>query len=103
MAAYVVKWWYADQKMNPHGHYISIKGRASGPLSWVMSLIGISPTVSLECGGNNFVYEIRSWSGRMVKAIPLSKISSVYYGYHKAVEGGSTDIYAWACHRGRYG
>lgn len=83
MAAYVVKSWFADQKANPQGRYISIKGRAPGLISWLMSLVGISPTVSLECGGNNFVYEIGSWSGRMVKAIPLSKISSVYYGYAK--------------------
>lgn len=83
MASYVVKSWYADQRANPRGQYISIKGRASGVVSWVMSLIGISPTFSLECGCNNFVYEIGSWSGKRVTTIPLAKISSVYYGYTK--------------------
>lgn len=83
MATYVVKSWYADQKMNPHGQYVSIKGRAPGLISWVLSLLGVSPTVSLQCGCNNFVYEAGSLSGKQVKTIPLSKISSVYYGYAK--------------------
>ena len=83
MATYVVKSWYADQKINPHGHYVAITGRAPGLISWVLSLAGISPTFSLQCGCNNFVYEMGSWSGKRVKTIPLSKISSVYYGYVK--------------------
>lgn len=83
MATYVVKSWYADQKVNSQGHYISLKGRAPGLISWAMSLLGISPTVSFECNCNNIVYETGSWSGKTVKAIPISKVSSVYYGYAK--------------------
>jgi hypothetical protein len=83
MASYVVKSWYADQKVNPYGQYVSIKGRVPGLISWAMSSVGISPTISLECRSNNFIYEIGSWSGKQVKTIPLTKISSVYYGYTK--------------------
>ena len=83
MATYVVKSWYADQKADPQGHYVSIKGRAPGFIAWLMSLVGISPTVSFECGVNNIIYEKGSWSGKFVNTIPLSKISSVHYGYAK--------------------
>jgi hypothetical protein len=62
--AYVVKSWFADKRPNPHGHYVSITGRAPGLISWLLSLLGVSPIVSLECTGNYFVYEMGSWSGK---------------------------------------
>jgi hypothetical protein len=83
MVAYVVKSWYADKRTNGEGRFVSIKGRVSGLLSWVMSLAGVSPTVSLECGGDKVVYEAVSWSGKTAKTIPVSKISSIQYGYSK--------------------
>jgi len=81
--SYVIKEWYVSETANSHGHFIRIKGRAPGLISWILALIGIDDTVTFEVDNKNLIYSAGSWAGMVRKSIPLSMISSVYYGYAK--------------------
>ena len=83
MSAYVVKSWKVSEEVNEQGNFVDIKGRAPGLISWFLALMGIDATVSIKVSNELFTFEAGSWSGRFYKTIPLSKISSVYYGYSK--------------------
>ena len=83
MSAYVVKSWEVNEEVNQQGNFIEIKGRAPGFISWVLALMGIDPTVSINVSDELFTFASGSWSGKFYKTIPLSKISSIYYGYSK--------------------
>ena len=83
MSAYVVKTWEVSTNQNESGNYIEIQGRPSGLVSWLLALMGIEPTVAIKVSDKTYSFESGSWSGRFYKSIPLTKISSVFYGYAK--------------------
>jgi hypothetical protein len=83
MQAYVIKTWSVNESPDSKGNYIDIKGRTPGLISWLLALVGIEPTISVTVNDKMFICESGSWSGRFYKAIPLSKLSSIYYGYSK--------------------
>jgi hypothetical protein len=84
MAAYVIKSWKATQV--PHdeaGAYVRIVGRAGGFFSWLLAQLGIDPTVSITVLQDKVLFEQGSLSGSVKRVIPMSKMSSTFYGYTK--------------------
>lgn len=84
MATYVIKSWQAqNQPIEGSENYVKIEGRASGLLSWLLGLVGISPTVSLRVTADKVVYEKGSLFGSLKYLTPHSKLTSTLYGYTK--------------------
>jgi hypothetical protein len=84
MNAFVIKSWKASpQPFDGEGTQVSITGRAGGLLSWLLSLVGVSPTILFSVNQNSVVLEKGSWGGMVKRVVPLDKISSSYYGYRK--------------------
>ena len=44
----IKKWQVSETVVNSTQNYVLIEGRAAGIISWLLSLVGISPTVNLE-------------------------------------------------------
>ena len=81
--ALVLKSWTANKVADSQGRYVEIKGRESGLLSYVLSILGIDPTTNMVVDSKNFLFEEGSWAGFKRRVIPLHHISSMFYGYHK--------------------
>jgi hypothetical protein len=81
--AYVIKEWLASEAPNQDGVFISIKGREGGLLSFLLSLVGINPTVSLVVDGQNLRFEEGSLAGFFRWVTPLTNVCSGGYGYRK--------------------
>lgn len=84
MNPYVIKKWQVNENVSdPKETVIQIEGRAGGFLSWLLSLLKISPTVSLEITGEQIRFSEGSLAGTANRLIPLSSVCSTYYGYVK--------------------
>lgn len=81
--AYVITKWHSSTHPNADGAYIHLTGRKGGLVSFVLSRVGISPTVELIANDDNVLVESGSWSGFLRRVIPLRSVSSAVYGYHK--------------------
>lgn len=79
--AYVIKMWEASDVPDEKGAYVEIAGRQSGLLSWLLTLIGIAPTVKLVVKESKVEFSQGSLNGFTERIIPASKISSTLYGY----------------------
>ena len=85
MNAYVIKNWYVSETP-PVGSMqdnILIEGRAGGLLSWLLSLIGISPTVKMAIGPERTHFAEGSLEGSKNRIIPIENVCSTFYGYAK--------------------
>jgi len=83
MAYVISKWDVSDTGSLTDNNYISIKGRNSGVLSWLFTLVGIEPSVSIYVNSNSIFFEKGSLAGFEKKVIPIATISSAYYGFTK--------------------
>jgi hypothetical protein len=83
MNPYVIKKWQVSEIAGVDQNNIEIEGRAGGLLSWLMSKVGISPTVKVEIGAERIRFAEGSLAGNAHRIIPLENISSTYYGYAK--------------------
>lgn len=84
MAAYVIKSWKAQtEPIDESQTYVKIEGRAGGLLSWLLSLVNISPTVSLVVNSDKIVFEEGSLSGSLRYQTPLENTCATFYGYTK--------------------
>ena len=84
MNPYVIKKWQVNETVaDASQNYIEIEGRAGGLLSWLMSKVGISPTVKVEIGAEQIRFAEGSLAGNAHRIIPLENISSTFYGYAK--------------------
>lgn len=84
MADYVIKSWKLQETPVGVGESnVKIEGRASGLLSWLLSLINVSPTISLTVTDDKITFEKGSLEGSMVYHTPLEKTCSTFYGYTK--------------------
>lgn len=81
--AFVIKEWFASETPNSDGVYVNIKGREGGVISFLLSWMGISPTVWLAVDRDNVRFQSGSWSGFTMSVIPLEKLCSGSYGYTK--------------------
>ena len=81
---YVIKHWQiSTQPIDVAKNYVIVEGRAGGLLSWLLSLVKISPIVKMEINGNRILFNQGSLEGNATRIIPLENISSTYYGYTK--------------------
>ena len=79
--AYVVKSWETSYSPNQKGEYVRISGRREGILAWLLSLVGIDPTVHIVVTAKNFSLEARTFWGYSKRTIPISRISEVRDGF----------------------
>lgn len=84
MITYVIKSWNVHiPPPGTTGTQITINGRAAGLVSWVMSLLGISPTVSFHVNDDKVIFQEGSLAGNMSYLTPVEHVCSTFYGYHK--------------------
>lgn len=84
MTAYVIRAWkVAGTPIAETGNYVSIEGRAGGLISWLLSLLGVSPIVTIAVDQQRITFTEGSWSGSASRIIPLENVCSTYYGYYK--------------------
>ena len=84
MAAYVIKSWKAQtEPIDDSQTYVRIEGRAGGLLSWLLSLVNISPTVSMVVSSDKITFAEGSLSGSLRYLTPLENICATFYGYTK--------------------
>ena len=80
MAVLVVK----EAKINEKGPvYVKIKGRKSGFIAWLLNLIRVDATTTLEIYENRVEFTEGSLYGRLITLIPLSALCTVSTGYVK--------------------
>ncbi|HOE66047.1 MAG TPA: hypothetical protein PLO62_05935 [Candidatus Hydrogenedentes bacterium] len=83
MSTYVIKSWHCTLEPQQDKPNIEIHGRAGGLLSWLFALLGISPIVSIHVYPDRVLFEQGSLAGSFRRIIPISKVSSTFYGYRK--------------------
>ncbi len=81
MALFVIKnWRMSSQPMDQDGTLVDVTGRRAGILSWMLSLIGIDPTVRFRVTSQSIHFERGSLEGFVHHVIPLRKVSSSVFG-----------------------
>ncbi len=84
MSALVIKAWKAESKpIDDKNNYVSITGRESGLIAWVLSLMGVDPVTTIRVGMDRVEFSSSSLAGTQSRLIPLQSVCSTYYGYHK--------------------
>ena len=84
MATLIVKSWKVQyEAFEPNNSYVLITARAPGILTWILSLVGIDATTTIQATNEKVVFTSSSLSGTDHRVIPLQSICSSYYGYHK--------------------
>lgn len=84
MSALVIKSWQAETRpIDENNNYVSIVGRESGLIAWVLSKVAVDPTTKITVGPERLEFSSASLSGTESRIIPLESISSSYYGYYK--------------------
>jgi hypothetical protein len=81
--AYVIKEWFASETPNRDDVHVYITGREGGLISFLLSLIGIDPTVTLIVDKHVVRFQKGSWSGFFQSVTPLENVCSTGYGYAK--------------------
>jgi hypothetical protein len=81
--AYVVKAWSAANRTDPNGNFVNIEGRAGGLVSWLLNLLGISPTAWLKVRGDRIIFHEASLEGTSSFVTPMENICSMFYGYKR--------------------
>lgn len=79
----VIKSWFAKDTANENGNYVHIVGRASGLISWILSLLKIDAVSEVEVQDDLIKFTQSSLSGREIRIIPLKSITSAFYAYEK--------------------
>ncbi len=79
----VIKKWYAGDQENENGDYVHLVGREAGLLSWILSLFKIDPISEVEIKENLIKFTSSSLAGQEKRIIPMSSVTSAYYGYEK--------------------
>ena len=80
---YVIKEWFVDETPNSEGVYVKIKGREGGIISFLLSWVGIDPTVMMIVDTGSIRFEKGSWSGFFRRITPMDKLCAGGYGYQK--------------------
>ena len=80
---YVIKEWAASDTPNQAGIYVHITGRKGGLISWLLSLVGIDPIISLVVDRENVRFKAGTWTGFDMVVTPIGNLCSGRYGYAK--------------------
>lgn len=78
--ALVVKSWKVTSHPAPGEPNVSIVARDSGLLSFVLSMLGIDATATLQVSSRHVFYEKGSLSGFERRFVPLEHVASTLYG-----------------------
>lgn len=81
--ALVLKKWHTNENPQSNESKIHIHGREEGLISFAFSIIGIDPTTTFQLSDNKLVFSNGSWEGQKKIIVPISSISSCYFGYTK--------------------
>lgn len=81
--AIVIKEWRASEEPDANGIYVHIKGRDAGLFNFILSAVGIDPTLDLTVDSKNIRLELGSMSGFTRKITPLGNLCSGTFGYFK--------------------
>ena len=96
MSDYVLTRWYAKDHPDKEGCYVHIVGRAGGPIDWVLTLMGVSPTILLRVNGDALVFEETSFFRHINVTTPLRKITSSISGHERPVgKSASVTFLIW--------
>ncbi|UXR65346.1 hypothetical protein EZJ49_03655 [Bdellovibrio bacteriovorus] len=79
--ALVIKSWKTNNTPAPTESYISIQGRQAGLIGFLLSLVGMDPTVKFTLDHGKVTYTASSWSGTKRVVVPLTKVATGYFGY----------------------
>ena len=75
-----------EKTINPEGPcYVRLVGRKAGLVDWILTLIGVNTTTTLEVYADRIEYSYGSLSGNVQEVIPLSKVSNLVCGHFKPV------------------
>lgn len=80
--AYVITSWTVND-LDAADTLVEIKGRQDGLISWLLSLLGIEPTVSLRVTRLNVEFSQGSLAGFTRRVVPVANVSSTLYGFTK--------------------
>lgn len=76
----VIKEWHASETPDTFGNYVTIRGRSSGIITWLLTIIGLDPTTTIKASQDKILFERASLSGMVKTLIPLTSVSSMVYG-----------------------
>ncbi|AFY00131.1 hypothetical protein [Bdellovibrio bacteriovorus] len=77
----VIKSWKVNHNPAPNEPMISIQGRQAGLIGFMLSLVGMDPTVKFTLSNGKVTYTASSWGGTRRVVIPVSKVCTGYFGY----------------------
>jgi hypothetical protein len=83
MAFVITKWSLSEVGALQDSNYVYIKGREGGLLSWLLSLVGVDPSVSISVNSKTILFQKGSLAGFDKRVIPIGSVCSTYYGYSK--------------------
>ena len=86
MNAFVIKSWSAASQPDADGNYVNISGRAGGFVSWLLNLLGISPTVQLIVQADRVVFQKGSLEGTFNFITPLENTCSTFYAFKRPLK-----------------
>lgn len=86
MTAFVIKSWSAGDQPNAQGEFVNIEGRAGGFISWLLNLLGISPTVSLTVRADKMSFHKGSLEGTVNFLTPLENICTTFYALKRPLK-----------------
>lgn len=79
--ALVIKSWKTTNTPAANESYIAIQGRQAGLIGFVLSIIGMDPTVKFTLDHGKVTYTASSWEGTKRVIVPMSSICTGYFGY----------------------
>ena len=86
MNAFVIKSWSANDHPDGDGNYVNINGRAGGLVSWLLNLLGISPTATLTVRTDKITLQTGSLEGSVHLLTPLENTCSMFYGFKRPLK-----------------
>ncbi|MFZ4735505.1 MAG: hypothetical protein ACOYM9_06155 [Bradymonadia bacterium] len=81
--ALVIKKWRAEETTDAEGNYVYIHGREEGLLSWLLNVVGIDATTTFRVTDETVIFEQGSLAGDSQRIIPISSLSSSFFGFFK--------------------
>lgn len=81
--ALVIKSWSIKSQPAPGEPHVRVVARESGFWSFILSLLGIDATTTLEVSSTRIEFEHGSLSGFIRRMTPFGHVSSTFYGRHK--------------------
>jgi hypothetical protein len=94
VADLVITNWHASNEPDNKGRHVNIRGRSGGLLMWILSLLRVEATSSIEAGESHIEFTRVTLSSKMRRVIPLSSVSSSFFGYTRPLVG-SIILFLW--------